>query len=623
MHLKWKMGLAALAFGICMTSVMPVKAMTGTEAGVTYTIEKNDSGTTFSSETMDSEDSFEISESRYYDSNSADWSVYSSTYQYNQLTEKEKAVYDDLFNDAVRVMESGGSAEKVEALFPLSEVNLDSAQKIAWVFRESNPQFFFLKNSISYGYMGSIGKVSLPLYTEFQDGSARSMAVSNFKLELSTVQAEVEAQSTDYEKGQAIYNWIINHCTYEENEYDQSAYSVVVQRRSVCEGYSMTYIMLSNAAGIQTVHAQSNTHAWVKTNLYDGWYAVDPTWGQSGDNCLYVSDADLIALDRGSSSHRESRKSYYTPACQTAFKPAAGIGAYGKDVLYVTYSGEVRNAGSIYDYATYMAQNSDLSALYSNNPAAAARHFVNYGMKEGRTASTEFNPVIYLNNYLDLYNAFGSNYKSYYLHYLNNGIKEGRNASVLKTNYWYGTDYSPVYDFDIYCKNRPDVVKAFGYDRLRVFKHFLNYGMQERAIAKSDFDPMIYRNNYPDLNNAYGNNWKQYYLHYTRYGVKEGRNASVQRTNYWCGVDYSAVFNPLYYARYNPDVSKALGNSTKALLGHFVNYGMKEGRNAIPSFSPSVYRARYSDLNKAFGNNWSRYYLHYINYGLKEGRKAS
>ena len=49
---------------------------------------------------------------------------------------------------------------------------------------------------------------------------------------------------------------------------------------------------------------------------------------------------------------------------------------------------------------------------------------------------------------------------------------------------------------------------------------------------------------------------------------------------------------------------------------------MAEGRQASTDFILGVYKSNYSDLRDAFGNDNKSYYLHYIDYGKKEGRNA-
>lgn len=86
------------------------------------------------------------------------------------------------------------------------------------------------------------------------------------------------------------------------------------------------------------------------------------------------------------------------------------------------------------------------------------------------------------------------------------------------------------------------------------------------------------------------------------------------------GLDYAAVFDPVYYSNRYKDLKDAYGDDEAALFRHFITYGMKEGRQAIDAFNVQAYRARYEDLRKAFGENLPLYYQHYIRYGKAENR---
>lgn len=183
---------------------------------------------------------------------------------------------------------------------------------------------------------------------------------------------------------------------------------------------------------------------------------------------------------------------------------------------------------AVYDYDFYINNYADLKRAYGNNKTAAFRHFINYGMKEGRQGCADFNVNSYKNKYSDLRAAYGNDLPKYYLHYIRYGKNEGRVAvgtsslqgAVTKYN---GIDYSAVYDYNYYISNNPDVYRAFGSDDTAVLNHFINYGMKEGRIAKSDFNVRAYKARYADLQNAFGDDNRKYYLHYINYGIKEKR----------------------------------------------------------------------------------------------------
>lgn len=86
---------------------------------------------------------------------------------------------------------------------------------------------------------------------------------------------------------------------------------------------------------------------------------------------------------------------------------------------------------------------------------------------------------------------------------------------------------------------------------------------------------------------------------------------------------YSPVFDATYYATKYPDLVASLGNSQDALLNHFVNCGMNEGRQGSAEFDVQYYKNTNPDLAQVYGNDLKQYYIHYINNGKAEGRKGT
>lgn len=84
---------------------------------------------------------------------------------------------------------------------------------------------------------------------------------------------------------------------------------------------------------------------------------------------------------------------------------------------------------AIFDASYYYQNYPDIAAAFGMNESALYSHFVNYGIKEGRSGSAEFDVEAYRTRYPDLEEAFGDNLTSYYNHYLSCGRAEGRIAT--------------------------------------------------------------------------------------------------------------------------------------------------------------------------------------------------
>lgn len=318
---------------------------------------------------------------------------------------------------------------------------------------------------------------------------------------------------------------------------------------------------------------------------------------------------------------------HYISSGKSEGRKATGVNTLQNPIT--TYNGIDYSA--VYDYNYYLKKYSDLAKIYTNDDIGLLAHFVNCGMSEGRQAKASFDVFSYRNQYQDLRVAFGNNLKSYYMHYISNGKAEGRKATGVKSiqnpiTTYNGVDYSSVYDYNFYIKKYSDLARIYTNDEVGLLAHFVNCGMAEGRQAKADFDVFSYRNQYQDLRLAFGKDLKSYYFHYMNSGKKEGRIATGVKTlqnpvTRYNGIDYSAVYDYNYYSTYG-DLQSAFNGDDIALLSHFINNGMSEGRQASKNFNVQIYKNNYTDLQQAFGNNLKPYYMHYIQNGKAEGRNA-
>lgn len=85
---------------------------------------------------------------------------------------------------------------------------------------------------------------------------------------------------------------------------------------------------------------------------------------------------------------------------------------------------------------------------------------------------------------------------------------------------------------------------------------------------------------------------------------------------------FRAVFDAEYYYNTYADLQTAVGKDAEALFAHFVNNGMKEGRNGTEDFNLRAYIQHNGDLMSLYGENYAAYAEHYVNSGKAEGRIA-
>jgi len=83
------------------------------------------------------------------------------------------------------------------------------------------------------------------------------------------------------------------------------------------------------------------------------------------------------------------------------------------------------------------------------------------------------------------------------------------------------------------------------------------------------------------------------------------------------------VFDAGYYAEKNQDIVNVFGYDERALVWHFLNAGIYEGRKSSPTFCVAEYVNYNQDLLNVFGHDYMAFYNHYLNFGAAEGRRGS
>ena len=181
----------------------------------------------------------------------------------------------------------------------------------------------------------------------------------------------------------------------------------------------------------------------------------------------------------------------------------------------------------VYNYDYYQTFNQDIVDTVGNDSIKMLEHFIKYGIAEGRSASDNFDVNVYRQCNSDLSELYGDDISNYYLHYVLYGIYENRKASEnTSENVNPPINFSYVYDKDYYLMKNTDILEKYAdASDVDIFRHFLEYGMNEGRVASPLFDYNVYRENNKDLNQAYQDDRMLYYLHYILYGHSEGRIA--------------------------------------------------------------------------------------------------
>lgn len=97
--------------------------------------------------------------------------------------------------------------------------------------------------------------------------------------------ADLDTNADDYQKILYVYEKIVDKVEYDENAPDnQNIYSVFVNKKSVCAGYSKATQYLLEQLGMFCTYVTGKTteggsHAWNLVKCNGDYYYVDTTWG--------------------------------------------------------------------------------------------------------------------------------------------------------------------------------------------------------------------------------------------------------------------------------------------------------------------------------------------------------
>lgn len=195
-------------------------------------------------------------------------------YYYGQIPEKERLAYQEILqgiqDQKRRIYVHSGDAERTNALFIL-------------VLKDF-PEIFWCDGRVSAtAYTGQETYTVLePQY--LYDGEEKGRKQAEIEEAASQWLSGISVEAGDYEKIQYVYETIVNTVEYDEDAPDdQNIYSVFVNRRSVCAGYSKAAQYLLERLGVFCTYVTGKTgnqsHAWNLVLCEGDYYYVDTTWG--------------------------------------------------------------------------------------------------------------------------------------------------------------------------------------------------------------------------------------------------------------------------------------------------------------------------------------------------------
>ena len=273
---------------------------------------------------------------------------------YRFLDEDMQANYGDLYTAVTDTMDQDMTVT-VEGDTPMTgygvEVRLSHPPKsdadmrrLFMAFTNDNPAFFFVKHhfgmhGLQVGEHTRYEKMTL-LYT--MDAAARKDAREQMAAKTAAVLQEASAIADAFERELFLHDWLVDHCTYDEQETatpeaPYSAFGALVEGKAVCEGYSRAMQWLLRNSGLKCTLVlgtgkDDEAHMWNLVEVDGNWYHLDATWNDSDD--LPIHNYFNVTTEEIGISHTIGTENFGVDICS-----AEEANFYRRRHLYIdTYS---------------------------------------------------------------------------------------------------------------------------------------------------------------------------------------------------------------------------------------------------------------------------------------------
>ena len=214
-----------------------------------------------------------------------------STYLYDRLDANAQKLYDGLLA-AAKAIDTDTATYKTTGKAYYSGLNDDAMQEVIVIFMYDHPEFFWLGNSYNYGTDRRGNYASIDIYEDYQDGAARQETRTAFLTEARRYLDAAMAYDTDYDRANYLATQLRADCAYADSALSQSAVSCLIGKSTVCAGFTKSFSLIANAAGVETISMLSPSHGWNGALIGGHWYHVDVT-----NRLFLLSDDEMVAWD--------------------------------------------------------------------------------------------------------------------------------------------------------------------------------------------------------------------------------------------------------------------------------------------------------------------------------------
>jgi hypothetical protein len=214
---------------------------------------------------------------------------------YDQLNDTQKVLYSQMYT----------SVENMTPSFDVQdEVTKTDIETVYRCLTCDHPELFWLSNKYNYQYMESTGRI-VSVTLQFNETADDIDASKNaFTQACNQILVGALQYDNEYDKEKYVHDALVENITYDINaDLNQSAYSGMVNHRTVCAGYARSFQYLMQQLNIPCYYvigtSEGEDHAWNIVLIDGSFYNVDVTWDACSkeNDPYYFFNLDDAAFD--------------------------------------------------------------------------------------------------------------------------------------------------------------------------------------------------------------------------------------------------------------------------------------------------------------------------------------
>lgn len=241
---------------------------------------------------------------------------------YDMLDEQGQHLYRQIYANA---------KARNQTFAPIEPVKAGKLRDIFSAVYNDHPELFWLDTAYACKHKrnGECVEISLQFNRTAKNLERENAAFESAAQEIISVASGL---SNDYDKERYVHDMLVQKVEYSKSaEMNQSAYSALVNGRTVCAGYARAFQYLMQQLQVPCYYCTGyagEDHAWNIIRLEDGYYNVDVTWDDTEDGiCNYFNKTDADYAN----THVRQELSVNLPPCNGQMYRSEDIADAGEE----------------------------------------------------------------------------------------------------------------------------------------------------------------------------------------------------------------------------------------------------------------------------------------------------